>query len=104
MVDTFDNLSYQLDDLLSAGFSTCDQYETYQMLKVQYEDGTGDYSYSIRELTGQLDSLMSNRENNFPELDEQLREDYLELISQLKQFENGNATYYLKQLGGERYA
>lgn len=34
MVDTFDNLSYQLDDLLSAGFSTCDQYETYQMLKV----------------------------------------------------------------------
>ena len=55
-------------------------------------------------MTGQLDSLMSNRENNFPELDEQLREDYLELISQLKQFENGNATYYLKQLGGERYA
>lgn len=34
MTDQFEHLRYQLDDLLSEGFSTPEQYEAYRDLKV----------------------------------------------------------------------
>lgn len=49
MTDQFENMKHQLDNLLSEGFSTPDQYEVYRDLKNQYEEATGDVSFSIRE-------------------------------------------------------
>lgn len=99
MTDQFGNLKYQLDNLLSEGFSTLDQYEVYRDLKVQYEEATGDLSFSIRELTGQLDVIMTNRETFFPDLDEGTRAAYLDLVERLEELDSTKGAYYRRQLG-----
>lgn len=99
MTEQFENLKYQLDDLLSEGFSTPEQYEAYRDLKVQYETATGDVSFSIREVTGQLEVIMTNRETFFPDLDEGTRIEYLDLVERLEELDSTKAAYYLRQLG-----
>ncbi|MBS6381375.1 MAG: hypothetical protein KH407_08675, partial [Streptococcus sp.] len=70
----------------------------YQALKEQYEDETLDYSFSKREIIGQLEVIITTRENDFPDLDEVTKEDYLDLVAQLDNLDKGQADYYRKQL------
>ena len=51
MEDTY----YQLEEALVQGFQTPEEYQTYKELKEHYEEVTGDYSFSKRELTSQLE-------------------------------------------------
>ena len=61
---------YQLENMLVAGFKSQDEYERYQELKKNYEAETMDYSFSVSEITTQLEIMMETRENDFPNLDE----------------------------------
>ncbi|HGA3972837.1 TPA: DUF5962 family protein, partial [Streptococcus agalactiae] len=67
-------------------------------LKEQYEDETFDYSFSKREITGQLELIVTSRENDFPDLDEVMKAEYLDLIAQLDELDQEQADYYRKQL------
>lgn len=53
MEDTY----YQLEEALVQGFQTPEEYQAYKELKEHYEEVTGDYSFSIRELTSNWKSL-----------------------------------------------
>ena len=46
MEDTY----YQLEEALVQGFQTPEEYQAYKELKEHYEEVTGDYSFSKREL------------------------------------------------------
>ncbi|HFI0164984.1 TPA: DUF5962 family protein [Streptococcus suis] len=70
----------------------------YQALKEQYEDETLDYSFSKREITGQLELIITSRENDFPNLDEVTKAEYLDLVAQLDDLDKRQADYYRKQL------
>ncbi|MEI4408145.1 DUF5962 family protein, partial [Streptococcus agalactiae] len=70
----------------------------YQALKEQYEDETLDYSFSKREIIGQLEVIITTRENDFPDLDEVTKGEYLDLVEQLDNLDKGQADYYRKQL------
>ena len=64
MEDTY----YQLEEALVQGFQTPEEYQAYKELKEHYEEVTGDYSFSIRELTSQLEiSLQNHRGVDFEE-------------------------------------
>ncbi|HGA1213362.1 TPA: DUF5962 family protein, partial [Streptococcus suis] len=54
---------------MSQGFTSSEDRANYQTLKEQYEDETFDYSFSRREITGQLEIIITSRENDFPSLD-----------------------------------
>ena len=56
MEDTY----YQLEEALVQGFQTPEEYQTYKELKEHYEEVTGDYSFSKRELTSQLEIALQN--------------------------------------------
>ena len=56
MEDTY----YQLEEALVQGFQTPEEYHAYKELKEHYEEVTGDYSFSIRELTSQLEISLQN--------------------------------------------
>ena len=76
---------YQLENMLVAGFKSQDEYERYQELKKNYEAETMDYSFSVREITNQLEIMIETRENDFPNLDEALLQEYQGLVEQLKE-------------------
>ena len=61
---------YQLENMLVAGFKSQDEYDRYQALKRDYESETEDYSFSIREITNQLEIICQISENDFPDLEE----------------------------------
>lgn len=98
MEQTIEQMRYQLEEQLGKGFDTQEEYDNYQVLKEQYEDETHDYSFSKREITGQLDIIMTTRENDFPNLDDVTRADYLDLVNQLAKFDKGQADFYQNQL------
>ena len=53
---------------------------------------TGDYSFSIREFTSQLEiSLQNYRGVDFEEHE---KEEYLELVQKLEEFDSSLATHY----------
>ena len=79
-------------------FTSPEDRANYQALKEQYEDETLDYSYSKREITGQLELIITSRENDFPNLDEVTKAEYLDLVAQLDDLDKGQADYYRKQL------
>ena len=66
--------------------------------KSWYEDETLDYSFSRREITGQLELINTSRENDFPNLDEVTKAEYLDLVAQLDELDQEQADYYRKQL------
>lgn len=99
MPQTVEELRYQLEEWLVQGFSSLEDRANYQALKEQYEDETLDYSFSKREIIGQLEVIISTRVNDFPDLDEVLKEEYLELVTQLEGLDKEQADYYRKQLG-----
>ncbi|HFI0161637.1 TPA: DUF5962 family protein [Streptococcus suis] len=59
---------------------------------------TLDYSYSKREITGQLELIITSRESDFPSLDEVMKAEYLDLVAQLDDLDKRQADYYRKQL------
>ena len=98
MGQTAEEMRYQLEEWLSQGFTNPEDRANYQTLKEQYEDETLDYSFSRREITGQLELIITSRENDFPSLDEVTKAEYLDLIAQLDELDQEQANYYRKQL------
>lgn len=98
MAQTLEEMRYQLEEWLSQGFTSPEGRANYQTLKEQYEDETLDYSFSKREIIGQLEVIITSRENDFPSLDEVTKAEYLDLVAQLDDLDKGQADYYRKQL------
>ena len=98
MGQTVEEMRYQLEEWLSQGFTTSEDRANYHTLKEQYEDETFDYSFSRREITGQLEIIITNRENDFPSLDKVTKAEYLDLVAQLDDLDKRQADYYRKQL------
>ena len=98
MGQTVEEMRYQLEEWLSQGFTSSEDRGNYQTLKEQYEDETLDYSFSKREITGQLELIITTRENNFPNLYEVTKAEYLDLVAQLDELDQEQANYYRKQL------
>ena len=98
MAQTLEEMRYQLEEWLSQGFTSSEDRANYQTLKEQYEDETLDYSFSKREITGQLELILTTRENDFPDLDEVMKAEYLDLVTQLDELDQEQADYYRKQL------
>ncbi|HFI0287526.1 TPA: DUF5962 family protein [Streptococcus suis] len=98
MTQTLEEMRYQLEEWLAQGYTSPEDRANYQTLKAQYEDETLDYSFSRREITGQLELIITSRENDFPNLDEVTKAEYLDLVAQLDDLDKGQADYYRKQL------
>ena len=98
MTQTVEDIRYQLEEWLAQGFTSSEDRANYQALKEQYEDETLDYSFSKREIIGQLDIIITTRENDFPDLGEVTKEEYLNLVAQLDDLDKGQADNYRKQL------
>ncbi|MFS5321634.1 DUF5962 family protein [Streptococcus agalactiae] len=98
MAQTLEELRYQLEEWLAQGFASPEDRGNYQSLKEQYEDETLDYSFSKREITGQLELIITSRENDFPSLDEVTKAEYLDLVAQLDELDQEQANYYRKYL------
>ncbi|HFR3718704.1 TPA: DUF5962 family protein [Streptococcus suis] len=94
MAQTLEEMRYQLEEWLAQGFTSSEDRANYQTLKEQYEDETFDYSFSKREITGQLELIITSRENDFPNLDEVTKD----LVAQLDDLDKRQADYYRKQL------
>ncbi|HFI0292802.1 TPA: DUF5962 family protein [Streptococcus suis] len=99
MIQTVEDMRYQLEEWLAQGFTSPEDRASYQALKEQYEDETLDYSFSKQEIIGQLEVIITTRENDFPDLDEVTRDKYLELVNQLEELDKTQADAYRKQLG-----
>ena len=99
MTQTLEEMRYQLEEWLTQGYTSPEDRVNYQNLKEQYEDETFDYSFSKREITGQLELIITSRENDFPSLDEVMKAEYLDLVAQLDDLDKRQAAYYRKQLG-----
>ena len=88
MEDTY----YQLEEALVQGFQTPEEYQAYKGLKEHYEEVTGDYSFSKRELTSQLEiALQNHRGVDFEDYE---KEEYLDLVQKLEEFDSSLATHY----------
>ena len=98
MAQTLEEMRYQLEEWLAQGFTSPEDRANYQALKEQYEDETLDYSFSKREITGQLELIITSRENDFPNLDEVTKAEYLDWVAQLDELDQEQADYYRKQL------
>ncbi|CYT67389.1 MULTISPECIES: DUF5962 family protein [Streptococcus] len=98
MTQTQEEMRFQLEEWLAQGFTSSEDRANYQTLKEQYEDETFDYSFSRREITGQLELIITTRENDFPSLDEVTKTEYLDLVAQLDEFDQEQANYYRKYL------
>lgn len=98
MNQTVEELRYQLEEWLTQGFTSPEERANYQALKEQYEDETLDYSFSKFEVIGQLEVIITTRENDFPDLDDITKEEYIDLVAQLDNLDTGQADYYRKQL------
>ncbi|MCK3882928.1 hypothetical protein HCC13_11395 [Streptococcus suis] len=98
MTQTLEEMRYQLEEWLAQGYTSPEDRANYQTLKEQYEAETLDYSFSRREITGQLELIITNRENDFPNLDEVTKAEYLDLVAQLDDLDKRQADYYRKQL------
>ncbi|MCK4043492.1 hypothetical protein HCC69_13040 [Streptococcus suis] len=98
MPQTLEEMRYQLEEWLAQGYTSPEDRANYQTLKEQYEDETLDFSFSRREITGQLELIITSRENDFPNLDEVIKTEYLDLVAQLDDLDKRQADYYRKQL------
>ncbi|HFI0568347.1 TPA: DUF5962 family protein [Streptococcus suis] len=98
MAQTLEEMRYQLEEWLAQGYKSPEDRANYQTLKEQYEDETLDYSFSRREITGQLEIIITSRENDFPSLDKVTKAEYLDLVAQLDDLDKRQADYYRKQL------
>ncbi|MFH0374222.1 DUF5962 family protein [Streptococcus sp. A22] len=98
MTQTLEEMRYKLEEWLAQGYTSPEDRANYQTLKEQYEDETFDYSFSKREITGQLELIIKSRENDFSNLDEVTKTEYLDLVTQLDELDQEQANDYRKQL------
>ena len=84
--------NYQLEEALVQGFQTPEEYQAYKKLKEHYEEVTGDYSFSKRELTSQLEIALQNHRG--VDFEEHEKEEYLDLVQKLEEFDSSLATHY----------
>ena len=84
--------NYQLEEALVQGFQTPEEYQAYKELKGYYEEVTGDYSFSKRELTSQLEIALQN--HRYVDFEEHEKEEYLDLVQKLEEFDSSLATHY----------
>lgn len=91
MAQTAEEMRYQLEEWLSRGFTSPEDRADYQALKEQYEDETLDVSFSKQEITSQLELIITTRENDFPNLDEVTKAEYLYLVAQLEELDQEQA-------------
>ena len=98
MTQNIEDLRYQLEEWLAQGFACPEDRANYQTLKEQYEDETLDYSFLNREITGQLELIITTCGNNFPDLDKFTKADYLDLVSQLDELDQKQVNNYHKNL------
>lgn len=91
MAQTAEEMRYQLEEWLSRGFTSPEDRADYQALKEQYEDETLDVSFSKQEITSQLELIITTRENEFPNLDEVTKAEYLYLVAQLEELDQEQA-------------
>ena len=84
--------NYQLEEALVQGFQIPEEYQAYKELKEHYEEVTGDYSFSKRELTSQLEIALQNHRGKDFEEDE--KEEHLDLFQKLEEFDSSLATHY----------
>ncbi|HEO0531053.1 TPA: hypothetical protein U9L36_001305 [Streptococcus agalactiae] len=96
MTQTLEEMRYKLEEWLAQGYTSPEDRANYQTLKEQYEDETFDYSFSKREITGQLELIIKSRENDFSNLDEVTKTEYLDLVTQLDELDQEQANYYRK--------
>lgn len=88
MEDTY----YQLEEALVQGFQSPEEYQAYKELKEHYEEVTGDYTFSKRELTSQLQIAL--QEHRGVDFEEHEKEDYLNLVQKLEEFDSKDAAFY----------
>ena len=98
MAQTLEEMRYQLEEWLAQGFTSSEDRANYQALQEQYEDETLDYSFSKRDITGQLELIITSRENDYPNLDEVTKVEFLDLVAQLDELDQEQTNYYRKQL------
>lgn len=92
MEDTY----YQLEEYLVQGFQSPDEYQAYKKLKEHYEEVTGDYTFSKREIMSQLEiALQEHRGVDFEDYE---KEDYLDLVQQLEKFDPKDAAFYRRMV------
>ena len=96
MEDTY----YQLEEALVQGFQTPEEYQAYKELKEHYEEVTGDYSFSKRELTSQLEIALQNHRG--VDFEEHEKEEYLDLVQKLEEFDSSLATHYRQLIRKEK--
>lgn len=99
MSQTVEEVRYQLEEGLAQGFTSPEDRANYQALKEQYEDETLDVSFSKREIISQLEVMITTRENDFPGLDEVMKEGYLDLVAQLQELDSKESEHYRQLLG-----
>ncbi|EPW96288.1 DUF5962 family protein [Streptococcus agalactiae] len=99
MSQTVEEVRYQLEEWLAQGFTSPEDRANYQALKEQYEDETLDVSFSKREIISQLEVMITTRENDFPGLDEVMKEGYLDLVAQLQELNSKESEHYRQLLG-----
>lgn len=92
MEDTY----YQLEEALVQGFQSPEDYQDYKKLKEHYEEVTGDYTFSKREIMSQLEiALQEHRGVDFEDYE---KEDYLDLVQQLEKFDLKDAAFYRRMV------
>ena len=96
--ETIMTIYYQLENMLVAGFKSEEELQRYQGLKAEYEEETLDYSFSIREIVNQLEIIIQSRENDFPNLEEGLLQDYQELVEYLREYDVSQAEKYTRRI------
>ncbi|MFM0787650.1 DUF5962 family protein [Streptococcus suis] len=94
---TMDNIKYELEEILSAGFSDLSEHQAYQELKAQYEEETGDTQFSILELQGRLDYILNQQDYDwsFPELPADIFAEYMEKVGRIYLLNKKQGLYYL---------
>lgn len=92
MEDTY----YQLEEALVQGFQSPEEYQAYKELKEHYEEMTGDYIFSKRELTSQLQVAL--QEHQGVDFEEHEKEDYLDLVKKLEEFDSKDAAFYRRMV------
>ena len=73
-----------------------EEYQAYKELKEHYEEVTGDYTFSKRELTSQLQIAL--QEHRGVDFENHEKEDYLELVQKLEEFDSKEADFYRRMV------
>ena len=95
MEDTYQHL----EEALVQGFHTPEEYQVDKEVKEHYEEVTGDYSFSKRELTSQLEIALQNHRG--VDFEEHEKEEYLDLVQKLEEFDSSLATHYRQLIDQE---